>query len=997
MKILIVQLSDMHCTKDDITLTSKIRKAVRALRVIGKVDGALLVFSGDIADKGTHEEYQVARKLMHIFVCEMSATLKCGFIPSKIVPGNHDIVLPEDCRKAEDILSWKKSEHLEEEINRMSAFFEYAKPKRCFTKNSFCDIDTVPFGDLKIQICLLNSAPFSTRKATDKELHYLPQSVAEQLVRQEDVDLKLTVMHHHYEWCEWNTKQMLIKAIASDDLTFFGHDHKAETISSEHSGGEKHNILMGGRFFLDVQKEAAFNAVVFDSEMSTLQCYEFSWVVEQNLFIHKATKPIHTKKRGTLHPSEEYLSQLLRDEQNISQSFVDYYALPKLSAEGSAFSLDETSEEITVETIFNVLQEDRVVRITGGEGTGKSALLKYLYYQSLDRGFIPIMVENRDYRDSRIDKMFRDLFEEQYESSGEYAYEYYLQLDGNKKIVFIDNLDLISNIKAKENLVNSILESGRLLVYTTKDKNQNLEEIVKNRLQNKTISTVSINPTYKETRDSLVVKIGQILNKSNVEIESIKLLLDHLVQSQTSLFSFTPGNTIQYIKYFLTGGAREKGAHTISLVFETNIRNAIIAACKKDYVANKYLLALEYIANSMYFSLRAETIDLDTYRRIIAEYNEKKKGDINEKEFLECCIKARIIRDFSSSFNIGFYDKNTYAYFVAKALNRDFEKNRLDSANLLYVMEHICFGINDTIVLFLSFIRSNTSIITKIAEEAMNLLEGYPQWDIKLENIPFLHKTEGLPEKAPSKREQKESHKQVEQVERERHQRIKFRGIFDFNEDDVKKSQYLIVRALKYAQLVGRALVDQYGALDANEIDIMLQAIYSVPQKVIYATLKPYQDHYEEIVQDIKEFADRVIPEEKFTEQKIRDMFGQAGTVLALNIMNDIAFNCSNEGTISVLRTVKTDSTNDKILQLMMEENSGNTPEFISRAISLRKELEAMPYARTLIAQIARKHIIYTQSIDHRQVDKLLDGRVLAVESKPSLLLSKGSGVSENK
>ena len=61
MKILIVQLSDMHCTKDDITLTSKIRKAVRALRVIGKVDGALLVFSGDIADKGTHEEYQVAR------------------------------------------------------------------------------------------------------------------------------------------------------------------------------------------------------------------------------------------------------------------------------------------------------------------------------------------------------------------------------------------------------------------------------------------------------------------------------------------------------------------------------------------------------------------------------------------------------------------------------------------------------------------------------------------------------------------------------------------------------------------------------------------------------------------------------------------------------------------------------------------------------------------------------------------------------------------------
>ena len=64
---------------------------------------------------------------------------------------------------------------------------------------------------------------------------------------------------------------------------------------------------------------------------------------------------------------------------------------------------------------------------------------------------------------------------------------------------------------------------------------------------------------------------------------------------------------------------------------------------------------------------------------------------------------------------------------------------------------------------------------------------------------------------------------------------------------------------------------------------------------------------------------------------------------------------------------------------------------------SLRKELDGIPFAKALIAQIARKHIIYTPSIKHREVDKLLSGKVLSATSKPALLLAKGTGVSENK
>lgn len=997
MKILIVQLSDMHCKSSDGSMSLKIEKVVSAIKTLGKIDGALLVFSGDLTNSGSGKEMKAASQLISKLLNKMSERLDCGFIHSKIIPGNHDMSLPEGSRTATEIEKWNKEEHLQDELDRMKPFFGYSKRKRCFNKDSLCDVGIVSFGDIKIQICLLNSAPFSTRTPDDKQFHFFPKYVAEKLVRNICADLKITVMHHHYEWCEWDTKEMLRKAIASDDITFFGHDHKPETVTSAYSNGEKYSIIMGGEFNLDPQKESGFNAVIYDSEGETIEHYCFIWSIAENIFVQKTHGEI-TKKRSALSPAETYLNKLLRDEQGICESFVDYYDLPKLTAEGAAFSVDDAATELSVENIFDALRTERAVRITGGEGAGKSALLKYLYYQSTKSGFIPLLIENRDYNDSRIDRMFKWLFEEQYEPTSEYTYEWYLQADDNLKIIFIDNLDLIANVKARENLVNAILESGKLLVYTTKERNQDLEEIVKHKLQGKAVSTIAINPIYKQTRDCLVEKIGYLCDKSADEIEPIKLALDYMAQSQTSLFSFTPGNTIQYIKFFLQGGTEEKkGAQTISTVFETNVRNAIFTACKKDYVANKYLLVLEFLAKHMYFTLRTEMIDLSMYRTIIVDYNEKKKGDINERDFLECCINAKVLRQVDGTFDICFFDKNTYAYFVAKALNRDFEKDRADILNLKYVMEHICFGINDTIILFLSFIRSNTKIITGIAVDALTLLKEYPEWDFTNRNIPFLHQSDGLSEKLPSGKERKDTHEQVEQTEKERHSAIKFKGIFDFDENDVKKKKYLILRALKYAELVGRALVDQYGALDADEIDKMLTALYVIPQKVIFATLKPYQEHYDEIVENILKFAQENLPEEKVNEAQIRELLGQAGTVLALNILNDVAYNCSNKGTISVLRSAPCLSANHKILRLMMEENAGDTQEFVSKAIDLRRELTDMPYARVLIAQIARKHIIYTPSIDYREISKLLSGRVLATTTKPALLLSKGSGTTDQK
>lgn len=84
---------------------------------------------------------------------------------------------------------------------------------------------------------------------------------------------------------------------------------------------------------------------------------------------------------------------------------------------------------------------------------------------------------------------------------------------------------------------------------------------------------------------------------------------------------------------------------------------------------------------------------------------------------------------------------------------------------------------------------------------------------------------------------------------------------------------------------------------------------------------------------------------------------GQAGVILALNIMNDIAFNATNNQTIIALSSVE--MKNYAIMRLIFEENSENTGEFIKCAIEMRKEYDADLFMRMIIAQVARKHILY--------------------------------------
>lgn len=987
MKLLILQLSDIHCTDRKIPQSERLDRIAPAIRTLGSFDKVSLVFTGDLSFSGKCNQIKCGKHFIGYVISSLANTFNCGFIDTIIVPGNHDIQIPSEGHSFNEISKWNKDTRITSELMLMNPFFEYAASKCCFKNNKLVDFKTLLLQDKKIQFTLLNSAPFSTLSTDDKELHYFPDSVFEEIKSHnlsEKPDYNIVIMHHSFEWFEWDTKIKLKELMFKADLVLFGHDHVSEIANISNANGQKITYCTGGEFTFR-EDNCSFNAIIIDTESEELRCHEFSWDEATNLY-KQQTHSITRKSKMSFGPSVSYENELLRGNKQISNSMIDYYVLPELRVSFEQFTEDESLEDINEDYIISKLEGERIICITGETNSGKTSLLKYLYKYSFNKGFLSLFLESSTKVEFDFDKMLKYLVETQYD--GECAYDRYCQEDHNKQIIFIDDIDRISNPKASQQLINRILESGRKIIYSSSKTNLEIETIVEKQLDEKTVGSLTIRPFFKTSRDKLIEKICKIKNASDEQIESIVIALDYLVQTQPYLFTLAPGNLIAYITFLLQDNSDVYAQKTLSMVFETNIRSQILSYARESDLP-RYNSFLAFMASFMYFQKKSDIISIEELTEQVKQFNHQRKEDMNAKSFVDTCIKADILEEESNEFAFRFCNNNLLAYYVASSIKREIERDYTNTSHLQTVIQQICFGINDSIIVFLSYLTNSGRLIMKIAEQSFKHISDCKGWSIKDNNLDFLNHTTKLSNSLPSDKEKKEMKKHTVRVEEERHEAIKYRNAFDYKTEDIEKLKAL--RALKCVQIVGRMLVDQYSDLDTDEIDEIIESLYEIPFKVIYECLLPIQKDIHNLCDRLSEYA-KEHAEKEITDDEIMQMIGNAGVSYALNILNSVAYNAATSSTIKALGGYETVSIEQDILKLMFFENTRNTVKFVDAAIEMQSKYENNLFVRKLILLIARKHIIYaykSKPVDHVQISRLISAKILSEKGKKSLLLEK--------
>jgi hypothetical protein len=267
------------------------------------------------------------------------------------------------------------------------------------------------------------------------------------------------------------------------------------------------------------------------------------------------------------------------------------------------------------------------------------------------------------------------------------------------------------------------------------------------------------------------------------------------------------------------------------------------------------------------------------------------------------------------------------------------------------------------------------------------ILNKYPELDFDKNNISFIKRQHRMNVSIPTQKDKEDIDKNSDKIEKIRREKeseeIQFRGIYEYNEEEVDSFHNRIVRTVKYLEIISKSLISHYVNLDLKEKQKIINLMYSAPNRILYALFKPCDEQYEKIIDEIMVFA--VSIGSKKSREDIEEIINKSAVNICLTIYDNIAFFGANNETLQLLNKYDMQNSNYKIANLIMEENGGTTDNFVDKAIKLKEEKEDI-FTINLIRLIVRKHYI-TQTVDYRVMSKIAD-KIFSQSSKKQVLIS---------
>jgi hypothetical protein len=511
----------------------------------------------------------------------------------------------------------------------------------------------------------------------------------------------------------------------------------------------------------------------------------------------------------------------------------------------------------------------------------------------------------------------------------------------------------------------------------------------KDQIRKSDVYILQLQYMYKSTRSQLIKKICDLRCVNESEEENIITAVNQLVAQASELFSLSPDFIIKFMTHYLNGGkvSESRGA-IFGAIFQSDITRSISDKTNPQNV-DIYLSVLDEIAHHMHFSKMA-VISSNEIVQIINEYNCSYSENVNPKTFAKAMEDADIlVGDEDALNNYRFKDRNVLAYFIARKMNKEIERDTDNLNDLNNVIHNICFGINGTVVLFLSFLRTNAKLIGFFINEAERLLEDAPELNVDGEAALFLR----TPFRSEDSRSVEEKRNDIDNSIENSEQiasraKVKYKDIYEYDETEADNLHYRMVRAFKCLEIASKSLLSLRGNLQAREKDLIIESIYRLPNRFLYKYFSQYEKQFEALEESVNQFIREYTKKDTVSDGTARSIIMQASWSFILGIYDNIAFNCSDSSSIAALDKFRSANTNHRIQNLIMTENAGNTSAFIEKAAKLFESNDDY-LQRYLVRRVSDVHIIKHPSIKKTELDRL-NSKVLHISNKAILMKKRG-------
>jgi predicted MPP superfamily phosphohydrolase len=867
----ILHLSDFHISAKNVEHIKERLKKVseRILPLIDTKGVNVIVVSGDIANHGKQEEFDLFRKCLNEFRSALISK-KPHTIYEVIVPGNHDCDFDLDnsvsrnCRDTIRIDSEIDDALINELTRNQQNFYNL------FNKEHYKNAKLHGVLNIKehtnVSFHLFNTTTTAKKESNSGELTIIKKSLTS-VPKNNEQDIRIAVFHHPLSWFSNESRKEFQNYLSNNfDLILHGHIHKREfssiTIDNLNTKYMQAPSFYGG-------KKDGFTFATID--LTTGKCNSNAYIWMENNYKTDIVNKIEInclweKSKQSKYPNVKILETADKIIKNLEAPFrhprkatlenSDLFIYPDLLPFASDKEAFDNSAMVSLEKV--ITKKDFKLMIVGEEQSSKSTICKYLFEKELEESRIPILISpqfvNANDMKGNIDTLFKCLFSKQYSNIQNHE-----DIDYSDRTLIIDDLERLIDISKNMEKITKLIECAPRILFTISTEFFSKSFLFKDDyLKNfSRLKLYDIKPFGVVLRRKLIKKWICLQNKLNEDEINKKTDLLEKVIGDVMAIQGVPHSPV----YILTSlQATEMGVSITNSTFvhhfEYLINTSIAQAVEKvdwDGIKNySKKLAYHFYENSIY------EINEENFVIFHKDYNKKYLLNLSFKEIKDILIKSQIITLESDSYNFKF--KYCYYYFVALEINAMPLENRNIYENII---EKLCNNLylddNLNILMFITMNTKDKHVFEQLLLNSLSLYEN-------VENLNLLEDTKEfeklskdmqklvLPpnsaeENKDELRKQKDSHEEEDEE------------INKITQEKAKSNKEIrqYIMSLRTIKILGTILKTYAGSLDAQLKKDIGTEILSLPQRVQGFLFRNFNEDRKEILDYIR---DKIVREE---------------------------------------------------------------------------------------------------------------------------------------